>query len=69
MIDGSLLPLWFQEANPYFPPDIVEFTVETNTELEFTLEIQTQIEQVVSINRQVDDVLGVNRQLEFTVER
>ena len=69
MIDGSLLPLWFQEYNTYFRPDIVEFTVETNTELEFTLEIQTQIEQIVSINRQVEDSLIIDRQLEFTVER
>jgi len=69
MIDGSLLPLFFQEANFYFPPDVVEFTVETNTELEFTLEIQTQIEQVLSINRQVDEILTIDKQIEFTVER
>jgi hypothetical protein len=69
MIDGSLLPLWFQEANSYFRPDQIEFSVGVDTGLEFTLEIQTQIEQELSINRQVDDELEINRQLEFTVER
>ena len=69
MIDGSLLPLWFQEDNFYFRPDQIEFSVEVDTSLEFTLEIQTRIEAELSINRQVDDELEINRQLEFVVER
>lgn len=69
MIDGSLLPLWFQEDNFYFRPDQIEFSVEVDTSLEFTLEIQTHIEAELSINRQVEDSLVIDQQIEFTVER
>lgn len=89
MIDGSLLPLFFNDDVPvlgnrgdyfgesYFGPSYFESQYFVRLKeispyadiVNFTLEIQTELEHVLSINRQVEELLEINRQLDFTVER